>query len=498
MRTKKAFFNLLTDVIPLILVSIIGIFKLKVFIQVLGDETFGLYQLFSQIMIYVALVDGGLTSAVLYSLYKPNSDGNKKAMSNILSAAHKIFSKIGMIVFFIAAVIAFFVPFFIKGNTFDTSYIVYTFMLFSLSSVINYFFVPYSALLEVREKKYVVNLINSTGQIVKGLLEIGLVLSGFSFPVLLVMYSVIALISSLFTMILCKKFCPGYSFRSKTLDYGFTKQLGPLFFHKINGLIGSNIDVLIISKILGLKAVAIYSTYNYIVNMIMQILGKITSSLMAILGNYMAAGLENLKGLYKEFNSLLFYIGTVICVPLLFAIDAFINIWYEGDIYTTFILAASFTATLFVYVIKSCSVMFVNSAGLFKETQYCALTDTVINLALSLILVHFIGIPGVIIATAISVFIAEYILKTSVLHKAVFKESSLSYQLGNIKFFVVLIIDIIIGFIIFKSLNISSLGMWFLIYGGYAVINAVLVLSVYWLMHEVAFIKRFKLLFKKD
>lgn len=497
MRTKRAFLNLLTDVVPLILVSIIGIFKLKVFIQVLGDETLGLYQLFSQIMIYVALVDGGLATAVLYSLYKPNSANDKIGVSNILSAAHKTFSKIGIIVFAIAAVVSFFVPFLIKDSSFDYSYIIMTFMLFSLSSVINYFFVPYSSLLEVREKKYIVNLTNSIGQIVKGLLEIALVLSGFSFPVVLVMYSLIALLSSLFTMVLCKKYCPEYSFKSKTPDYGFTKQLGPLVFHKINGLVGSNIDVLIISKFLGLKMVAIYSTYNYIINMIKQILGKITASLMAILGNYMAAGMKNLKELYKEFNSLLFYIATVICVPLLFAINDFIDIWYENEIVTSLMLAAAFTATLYVFIIKSASVMFVQSAGLFKETQYCALTDTIINLSLSIILVNIVGMSGVLIATAISVFIAEYILKTIVLHKTVFKESSIRYHLGNIKFFVVTALDIAIGYFVFNYINISSLGMWFLVFGIYAVLNALMILAIYWLLRETVFISRIKSIFKK-
>ena len=63
MRTKKTFINFLTDVVPLIISSLLGIFKLKLFIQILGDETLGLYQLFTQIMIYVALVDGNTRSS---------------------------------------------------------------------------------------------------------------------------------------------------------------------------------------------------------------------------------------------------------------------------------------------------------------------------------------------------------------------------------------------------------------------------------------------------
>ena len=65
MKTKKTFLNLISEVIPMIIVSFLGIFKLKIFIQVLGNETLGLYQLFSQIMVYVAIVDGGLGSAVV-------------------------------------------------------------------------------------------------------------------------------------------------------------------------------------------------------------------------------------------------------------------------------------------------------------------------------------------------------------------------------------------------------------------------------------------------
>ena len=96
MRTKKALLNFITDVLPLIVVSILGIYKLKYFILILGKETLGLYQLFTQIMVYIALVDGGLSSAVLYALYKPNVDKNTQKMNMILAAAKKVFSLIGI------------------------------------------------------------------------------------------------------------------------------------------------------------------------------------------------------------------------------------------------------------------------------------------------------------------------------------------------------------------------------------------------------------------
>ena len=99
MKTKKTFLNILTDVIPLIIIAFLGIYKVKLFLRVLGSETLGLYQLFNNIMVYVAIVDGGLTSALLFSLYKPNTNGDKKKFNELLSGGLRTFSKIGMYVF---------------------------------------------------------------------------------------------------------------------------------------------------------------------------------------------------------------------------------------------------------------------------------------------------------------------------------------------------------------------------------------------------------------
>ena len=126
MKTKKSILNFITDVIPLLIVSVLGIFKLKLFIEYLGDETLGLYQLFSQIMVYIALVDGGLTSAVLYALYKPNAKKDHKKMNQILVASKKTFNIIGIAIFSIAFIVSFFIKFFIKDCTFDISYLMPT------------------------------------------------------------------------------------------------------------------------------------------------------------------------------------------------------------------------------------------------------------------------------------------------------------------------------------------------------------------------------------
>lgn len=498
MKTKKTILNFITDVVPLVIISFLGIYKLKLFIDVLGDETLGLYQLFSQIMIYIALVDGGLSDAVLYSLYKPNVEGNKQKFNAIIAGAFKCFSLIGMIVFTIAFICSFFVPFFIKDCSFDYSYIVLTFLLFSLSNVVSYFFVPYHCLLEVKEKKYIYNLTTQTGQIIQNVLEIILLLCNVKFTIILLMHSLVKLISNLVEAYICKKEFPDVKLLQKEKDYGFNKQLKDLIVHKINGLIGSNVDTIIISSMMGLKSVAIYSTYNYIINMMKNILGKLSSSMTAIVGNSIVKTKNKIYDLYDEFNSMLFFIAIVICVPLTLAMDDFISIWYEGEISTSFIISISFVLILFIYIVKMNTNMFVSACGLYKETKHCAITDTIVNLVLSLILVKIIGIPGVLIATAIAVFIAEYILKTIVVHNKIFEINPTKYFINNTKYFILYAIDLVIGYFVINMFNITNIFVWFIVFSLFTIINAMLILTTFYMMRETKFLNRIKMLLRRS
>ena len=405
MKTKKTIIIFITDIIPLIVISFLGIFKFKLFLQFLGSETLGLYQLFTQIMTYVALVDGGLSNAVLYSLYKPNAEGDQKKFNALLAGAYKKFSLIGAAVFGIAFIVSFFAPFLIKDTPFDYWYIILTFLLFSTSNVIGYFFVPYNCLLEVKEKKHIYNIIIQGGQIVLSATEIIMLLNNVKFEYILIMHSVVKLLPNLIEMYICKKQYPEIKLTQKEKNYEFKEHIGALIFHKINGLVGSNIDSIIISSMLGLQSVAIYSTYSYITNMLENILGKLSSSMTDIIGNYMVKSKEKVYEIYQEFNSMLFYIAINICTSLTLAINGFIDIFYEGEIATSSIIAISFVLLLFTFIIKMSTRLFVSAGGLYKETKYCAITDTIINLVLSLTLVNYIGISGVIIATTISVFI---------------------------------------------------------------------------------------------
>lgn len=497
MRTKRVLLNLITDVLPMLIVSLLGIFKFKLFVQFLGQEVQGMYQLFTQIMFYIAIVDGGLSSAVLHALYRPNTDGNKAEMDAILSGAKRIFSFLGIIVYSIAFAVSFFVPYFIKDCPFENRYVIITFLLFATSSVISYFFVPYQCLLEVKEHRYIYNSVYQVGQITQSILEITMLLSGVDFFLILMMHSGVKLAVYSIVAVIAKRKFPEYNFKNEEKNYQFRHQVKHLMFHKINGLVGSNIDVLIVTRFLGLTATNVYSTYNYIINMMKQIIEKVYSSTLAILGNILSKDKEQAYYLFRELNSLMFFIATAVCVPLVLAIDPFIEIWYERMIKTDKLIAYAFCGVLFLAIVKIAITVFVNAAGLFEQTKKCAMTDTVVNLTLSLILVRFFGVSGVIFATCISVFIAEYIMKTVVIHKEIFGLSSKAYFVNNLKFWLIAFADLLVGNIVVSMMKLDNIFIWFVSFAIFTTLNGILLFFIYWILKETVFIRRVTYLIKR-
>ena len=123
MRTKKAMLNFIYDALPQILISLIGFIRIKVILDILGNDTLGIYQLFGQLLAYVSLADLGLTTAVIYSLYEPIFHKDHKRINSILSGTKKVFNYIFIIMLIIGTVLTFNITVFIKETTLNVTFI---------------------------------------------------------------------------------------------------------------------------------------------------------------------------------------------------------------------------------------------------------------------------------------------------------------------------------------------------------------------------------------
>ena len=218
MRTKRALYNFLTDFFPLILITLIGLLKLKLINVNLGEELSGMNTLYVNIMTYLSIMDGGLASALIFRLYKPIADSDTDKISALVSGGKRIFNLIGAAMLVIGIVVSFFVFFFFKreaGSTITYSYMQTTFLIYLISSVIPYLVVVNKSLFEAGQRKYVTNMVLQSFMIFKSIVEIILLMNGYGLIEMYLLLAFCNIASSIIIYFLSKRAYPEINFKAE-------------------------------------------------------------------------------------------------------------------------------------------------------------------------------------------------------------------------------------------------------------------------------------------
>lgn len=498
MRTKKALYNFITDFIPLVVIALIGFIKIKMINESLGLALGGLNTLFANVMTYLSIMDGGLTGAILYRLYKPIANQDDKQTSEILSAGKYLFNRIGLAMLAIGTLVSFFVFFFFKQEppTISYFYVQTAFMIYLVSSVIPYFVVVNRTLFEADQKKYVTNIVIQGFMIVKSIGEIVLLVLGLGLIELYLLMTVINIGSSVIIYYLSKKKYPHIDFNAPEKDFSMKSDVKNLLIHKIGTMVAYNIDAIIIGSVIGIDKVPFYTAYQYITDNLMTMIGKITYSITAGIGDLIASQKERAYVVFQEINAMSFYIASVVCIPLVLVINGFINLW-QPNIETSVALAICFVIQLFYYIIRMPLTTYCNASGLFRQTRVCPIIESVVNIVLSLILVHQWGIPGILIATFIAYLVSDYFIRPIIIYREVFNRSVWSYYLKNMAYiFLMLALGLMMSLGL-QYLNFDSYLGWFISSCGLFIVNFGIVTFIYVVTKQADFMQRFTAILKR-
>ena len=156
MRTEKSIKNSVAAVIVNLSTMIIGFVAQAIFIRILGAEYLGLNGLFNNILSMLAIAELGIGNAIIFSLYKPLVDGDKKEITALMNFYKKAYNIISLIVLILGLGIIPFLNFIVGEVSVDINiYIVY--ILYLMSSLASYFLTYKRSILYADQKKYIVN-----------------------------------------------------------------------------------------------------------------------------------------------------------------------------------------------------------------------------------------------------------------------------------------------------------------------------------------------------
>ena len=373
----------------------------------MGMEYLGLNSLFDSILWVLNLAELGVGSAMVYSMYQPIIDGDKKEICALLNLYKKYYRIIGTIIAVVGLALTPFIPYLIKKDVpSDTNvYIVYLLNLFC--TVMTYWLYAYKNSLLVAHQR---NDVASKVMLVTNTFQYGVQFLIVIFLQDYYWYLVAAIVTQIFTNIITAKMAsklyPEYEPEGQLPREhveNINGKIKDLFTSKLGNVIVSSCDSIVISAYLGLVVNAVYQNYYYIITAVMGIVKVVFDSCTAGIGNSILVDSEEKN--YKDLKKLTFITAwlTGFCSACLLCLfQPFMKLWAGEESMFAFSAVICFVVYFFVDQMNQLLLTYKDAAGIWHEDRFRPLVTAITNLILSIIMIQFWGVYGVLWATVIS------------------------------------------------------------------------------------------------
>lgn len=480
MRKEKSLKNFFTNIIPYIILTVLGFFRLKVLLNQLGVEIYALNQLFIQIFAYISLAEAGIGTLITQQYYKCFVDNNREKINQIYSSSQKLLRIVSYIMLGAGIIISFSLKL-LTHNSLSLWYMQLLFMLYLFRSVMEYFMFAPRFILIADQKSYKINLLLNIYKILEILVEVSILTFYKNYAVILISSIIIRFISYYYANKKAFKEYPWLHTVDKTIKIsGMTS----VILHKIAGTVYSNTDVLLVSAFLSPIEVTIYSSYNYIIKFINDLIYMLASAMTASMGNVLYKDdLENQNIIFEKINSVFIFLAMSLCVPLYWSINSFITLWIGQDKIMEPTALIIMILTLYTSITSRPFLLIRDARALYKESKIIAISEAAINLILSIVFIKFMGITGVVLATLIATLFTTDIFYPILIYKRILKKPSAPYFIKLVLSIIFSILLCYLGSYAKIILNVNNYVSWFL----FSIIYGIISLFIIFLFNYTLF-----------
>lgn len=398
----------------------------RIMIGVYGSEINGLVSSITQFIAYFNLLGVGISSAVVWALYKPLAEKNYNLISSIVLAAKNRYKKAGIIFLLCIFALAILYPYFINVNSLSKTEVFLLVLVLGISGIVEIFTLANSqALLTADQKLYVISLASVAAIVLNTI-----IISLLSFlEVNIVIVRLVALLS-IFTRTAIINFYihKEYNFINSKVccdNIQFDK-LWPATLQQLLNIIQTGGPIVLATIFTDLKMVSVYTVFNLVINGMNSILSVFRSGVYAIFGNILAKGeSDTLKKVYDEFELGYYIIVCVVYSVAAIMIMPFIRLYTKNitDInYDLPILGFLMVLNGLFINLKTPQNTMILAAGWYKETQRQNIIQCLILIIVGSVGGYYFGLIGIVLSGILSnvytdinfaILVPRYLLRIS-------------------------------------------------------------------------------------
>lgn len=404
-RFKNSTRNAMTAAITQIVMGVASFVERMVFNQCFITDYLGFYSLFRNVISVFAVAELGLSIAIAYALYTPFAEDDYDEITAILSFFKKIYRTVGTIILVCGLVFMMFIQYFVKTDVSISSVRIY-FMVFLLTTVIEYWFYYKSILFSASQKEYITTLLTNFCWAAMYCVQIAISILTHDFLLYSICMFSFTLIRCIAVNIIANK---KYSFikrkagkLSKDSRKKILYNVKGLIATKVGSVISDSTNGVLISAMIGSTVLGMFSNYQMITRALAGFTKIIPNAITASLGNIGATeSSDNVANTFHYVDTCLFLLYGLISIVLVNIINPIISIFFGADRCMSTFSALLICILFYLNNIENFFTTYKSSMGLYWYDRYRPIIAGVADLILSLILGSFMGFDGIILGTII-------------------------------------------------------------------------------------------------
>lgn len=462
MRIKNAFRNSFFSVISQIILIIVGFFYQRVMNLRLGEELVGMNGVIYSIISLLSVTELGISTAVIFHLYRALAKQDEKLIASLMNLYRKAYTIFFIIITVLGLCVLPFVHLVMKENNFSLGYIRLIYILWLLRTSLSYLLSYKRSILIADQKEYIVSI----GLLITNVLNYSLIILIVelcqNYPLALGLNIVLEIIMNI---IIAKYVDKKYSYlrllRKEPLQEKVTKKVfgdvKDTFVTRISTTLLVSTDSLIISGFISLGTVGLYSNYCMITQSLTNVFFSLSNALQPTVGNmFTECDHEKEYGVLRQITFIFFWITSFCATSLLTLMTPFVSdIWLGKAYVLEFGIVIWCVINFYTNIITMPLNMMMGVTGLFKKERNISVVAAIINLVLSLILVQFLGLVGVLLGT-FAAYLVQTVSRMRVLIIQYMKMQCKKYVCELLNYIVVSVIEVVTVYYVSQYIYINA------------------------------------------
>lgn len=408
MRTLNSAKNLASSLGLSILMIVMGFVTRKIFVDNVGVEYLGLNGLLQNVLGIMTLLEGGFAASVVYNMYKPLAENDRPRILALLQLYRKVYRYIAGGVFLCGLAIYPFIGYIIKDAE-GLSYVSVVYFIFLFNSLIQYFTAYKWSIINVSQKNYKLTVINLVYQLGLNIGKMAILYYTKNYILYLVVEALfgvgynIAIVrkaNQLFPYIVTKeKYTVEPEVKKKIMT-----NMKALIINSIGGYFMHSTDNIVISAFIGVGIIGLWSNYTLLTGTVNTFITQTLNSFSESVGHLIAS--ESKQKVYDVFKTIFFVNFIVVSIPVILmwaTLSPFISWWLGSEYELSPVMVGIVLINFYLGGMRSSALTFKVKSGIFVNDRWTPMLMGIINLGLSLLLVQWFGLSGVLAATSISI-----------------------------------------------------------------------------------------------